>query len=151
MLHDRLHGPTSMLDDLRVIPKDTMDNITKEHCGALREMKDWWDEVIMLADKGNATVVMKRSNYDEKMEQLLQDPTTYRRLPNDPTPAQESKLSRKRKSPEKCREILSKLYQKLRPTGSQPPRIYGLPKIHKPAVPLRPIVSCIGSPSYELS
>ena len=73
MLHDRLHGPTSMLDDLRVIPKDTMDNITKEHCGALREMKDWWDEVIMLADKGNATVVMKRSNYDEKMEQLLQD------------------------------------------------------------------------------
>ena len=32
-----------------------------------------------------------------------------------------------------------------------PPRIYRLPKIHKPQVPLRPIVSCIGAPSYKLS
>ena len=31
-----------------------------------------------------------------------------------------------------------------------PSRIYGLPKIHKPQVPLRPIVSCIGAPSYKL-
>ena len=29
--------------------------------------------------------------------------------------------------------------------------IYGLPKIRKEHVPLRPIVSCIGSPSYPLS
>ena len=29
--------------------------------------------------------------------------------------------------------------------------IYGLPKIHKKEVPLRPIVSCIQSPSYDLS
>ena len=32
-----------------------------------------------------------------------------------------------------------------------PPRIYGLPKIRKPQVPLRPIVSCIGAPSYKFS
>ena len=32
-----------------------------------------------------------------------------------------------------------------------PPMIYGLPKIHKPQVPLRPIVSCTGAPSYKLS
>ena len=100
------------------------DNITKEHRGALREIKGWKDEVILPADKGNATVVMKRSDYDEKMEQLLQDLTTYRRLPKDPTPTEESHLSHKLKSLEKCGEISSKLYQKLRPTGSQPPRIY---------------------------
>ena len=28
---------------------------------------------------------------------------------------------------------------------------YGLPKIHKPSVPLRPIVSCINSPTHALS
>ena len=31
------------------------------------------------------------------------------------------------------------------------PRIYGLPKIHKPGVPLRPIVDTIGSPTYRLA
>ena len=36
----------------------------------------------------------------------------------------------------------------LRPSGSQPSRNYGLPKMetHKHEVPLRPIVSCTGSP-----
>ena len=60
-------------------------------------------------------------------------------------------LSCKLKGLEKNGEIRNALYNKLRPTGSQPPRIYGLPKIHKPDIPLRPIVSCIGSPTYQLS
>jgi hypothetical protein len=28
--------------------------------------------------------------------------------------------------------------------------LYGLPKIHKEGIPLRPIVNTIGSPTYEL-
>ncbi len=28
-------------------------------------------------------------------------------------------------------------------------RIYGLPEIHKEGIPLRPIVDCTGSPTYE--
>ena len=52
---------------------------------------------------------------------------------------------------EKNVEITNASYNKLRPTGNQPPRIYGLPKIHKPNVLLRHIVSCIGSPTYQLS
>ena len=31
------------------------------------------------------------------------------------------------------------------------PLLYGLPKIHKPEIPLRPIVSFLNSPTYELS
>ncbi|XP_035659430.1 uncharacterized protein LOC118404460 [Branchiostoma floridae] len=37
------------------------------------------------------------------------------------------------------------------PTGEQSPAFYGLPKIHKKEVPLRPIVSSVGSVTYELS
>ena len=43
------------------------------------------------------------------------------------------------------------MYNRLRPTGSQPPRIYGLPKIHKPDVALKLTVLCVGSPTYQLS
>ena len=37
------------------------------------------------------------------------------------------------------------------PTGASPPKFYGLPKIHKKNIPLRPIVSSIGSVSYGVA
>ena len=39
----------------------------------------------------------------------------------------------------------------LRSTNSVLPRMYGLPKIHNFNLPLRPIVSFVGSATYELS
>ena len=105
--------------------------------------------MILPADKGNATVMI-RCDYDGKMEEML-GTGTYGKLRGDPTATQENRLSRKLKGLERNGEIRNALYNKLRPTGSQPPRIYGLPKIHKPDIPLRPIVSCIGSPTYQLS
>ena len=41
--------------------------------------------------------------------------------------------------------------RQLCPTGSRPPRMYGLPKIHKEGILSRPIVSNIGTPTYQLS
>ena len=40
---------------------------------------------------------------------------------------------------------------KLVPSQNRPPQMYGLPKIHKPDRPMRPIVSSIGSPTYYLA
>ncbi|XP_042202463.1 uncharacterized protein LOC121852562 [Callorhinchus milii] len=39
----------------------------------------------------------------------------------------------------------------LKPSAARPPRLYGLPKIHKEGTPLRPIVSMINSPTYKLA
>jgi hypothetical protein len=39
----------------------------------------------------------------------------------------------------------------LLPSSTRPPRLYGLPKIHKEECPLRPIVSTMGSPTYNLA
>ena len=41
--------------------------------------------------------------------------------------------------------------KKLKIHNSLPPKIYGLPKLHKANHPLRPIVSCIQSPFYNIS
>ena len=43
------------------------------------------------------------------------------------------------------------IYKKMYPTGVSPPKFYGLPKIHKKNIPLRPIVSSIGSVSYGVA
>ena len=42
-------------------------------------------------------------------------------------------------------------YYRLRCSVPQPPKLYGLPKLHKPGIPMRPIVSFCGSPTYQLS
>jgi hypothetical protein len=43
------------------------------------------------------------------------------------------------------------LKHKLTPYNSKPPHLYGLPKVHKPDIPLRLIVSSIDSPCYALA
>ena len=53
---------------------------------ALKELRNWKDEVILPADKGNATVIMEREDYDRKIGELLNDTSTYHKLPKDTTP-----------------------------------------------------------------
>ena len=40
------------------------------------------------------------------------------------------------------------MYNRLRSTGAQPARLYGLAKVHKQGTPLRPVLSLPGS-SYD--
>ena len=47
--------------------------------------------------------------------------------------------------------LTESVYNKIRPKHKQPPRIYGLPKIHKVNTPLGPIVSCVNTFAYDLS
>ncbi|KAG8236414.1 hypothetical protein J437_LFUL012835 [Ladona fulva] len=47
--------------------------------------------------------------------------------------------------------LLAETERNLRPPAAAPPRLYGLPKIHKDGIPLRPIVSAINSPTYNLA
>ena len=111
--------PKEDADDLRMrvcgILRSPEDNITKDQRKALKEMRSWKDDVILPADKGNATVVMEREDNDKKVRELLEDTSTYRKLTKDPTPTQESKIGRKLRSLHNSKEIKAKLYNRLRP------------------------------------
>ena len=50
-----------------------------------------------------------------------------------------------------CIGINEENYKKMYPTGADIPKFYGLPKVHKAGVPLRPIVSSRGSVTYNTS
>jgi hypothetical protein len=70
-------------------------------------------------------------------------------LPKDPTATAERKIQNilsNHKTP-----LPTDLKHKLALYHSKPPPLYGLPKIHKPDIPLRPIMSSIGSPCYALA
>ncbi|XP_068674426.1 uncharacterized protein [Montipora foliosa] len=94
---------------------------------------------------------MDRKDYDDKVQQMLSDQGTYKILDKDPTQRTERKLNEKLANLKRENKISDSLYNELRSSDGLPPRFYGLPKIHKPGYPLRPIVSFIDSPTYMLS
>ena len=48
-------------------------------------------------------------------------------------------------------EMGDNTYKGMYPTEASAPKFYGLPKIYKKVVPLRPIVSSIGSATYRVA
>ena len=48
-------------------------------------------------------------------------------------------------------ELLDTVYQILHSSAHRTPVVYGLPKVHRARIPLRPFVSFIQSPTYQLS
>ena len=117
---------------------------------AVKQLASDKDIVILPADKGRATVVMNRSDYSAKMQAMLDDRDTYQPLSKDPTNSLESKMNRVLLKLKRGR-LSDRTYNQLRSSAGRVPRLYGLPNIHKPDTPLRPIVSFLSSPTYGLS
>ena len=93
---------------------------------------------------------MDRSEYDQKVKDIL-DTDTYTCLKKNPIPLAERKVAAKHLSLNRSTTLPTPLYRHLRPSSSKCPRFFGLPEIHKPDRPLRPIVSSRGSPTYNLA
>ena len=106
-------------------------------------------------DKGSGVVILNKSDYTNKMNNILHDETKFKRVGPastcDNTAAIKSRLQKRLLELFKAKLIPEEVYRFIRPTGSQRPRMYGLPKTHKPEVPLRPILSMTGSAHHELS
>ncbi|XP_064462023.1 uncharacterized protein LOC135372308 [Ornithodoros turicata] len=126
-------------------------NITKAEQNALKDLRNDDTIVILPADKGKATVILNRDDYDNKMESILQDRSHFSELSGDPTAASERKIVAALRKLRTKKLITDSLYWKLFTSDGATPKIYGLPKVHKNNCPLRPIVSFIGAPSYNVS
>ena len=126
-------------------------NLSKEEQLAVKELKSYDDVIIINADKGNCTVILDKIDYDRKLMNLLKDKSTYQVVKNNPISKIERPLNSFIWKLYKNKKLSFSLYKCLRSTDNNLPRIYGLPKIHKTDIPLRPIVSFIGSPTYHLS
>ena len=125
-------------------------NISKEESQALTELRMNDGIIISQADKGNVTVVMNSAAYEEKALAILDKPP-FRRLKKNPASENERKINDRLKSLKQKASISQPLYNYLHATSAPPARFYGLPKVHKPDVPLRPIVSSIGTATYATS
>ena len=138
---------TNLLRDYR----PTKSNLSVAEQRALKELKKNDNLLILPADKGRATVIMDREKYEDKLLTMLADTATYEKLKRDPAPALERRMNSILLALNRKGALHKKLYEKLRSSVGRNPLLYGLPKVHKPQIPLLPIVSFLQSPTYELS
>ena len=103
---------------------------------------------ITKADKSNSIVILDKQAYSNKLNDLLNDETTYEKLLRDPSASKNKNFNTNLKKLLKDMPDLLKSFAVVNPTL---PYMYGLVKTHKPGQPLRPIISSIGSVSYGVS
>ena len=128
-------------------PKNTL----PEERQAVKQLASDKHIVVLPVDKGRATVVMAREDYNTKIKALLDDRNTYKPVAKDPTSALERKMNSTLLDLRRKGRLSEEAYHHLRSSAGSVSRLYGLPKVHKPDTPLRPIVSFISSPTYRLS
>ena len=126
-------------------------NLTDEEYNALKELAKNKNVIVTKADKGNAVVIMDKQDYRDKILKLIDDKKKFKLLESDPTIKRENSLLNTLSNLKKQKIISDEIFKKIRPTGSRPGIIYGLPKIHKSGYPLRPIISSSGTYNYNLS
>ncbi|CAF3124178.1 unnamed protein product [Rotaria sp. Silwood2] len=84
------------------------------------------------------------------MYAVVNDSSKFKRLSTDPTVAREQNLIKLLNRLLKEKSITEQFFKMSCPKGSNPGRLYGLPKIHKDNIPLRPVLSAIGTFNYGL-
>lgn len=102
-------------------------------------------------DKGNGVVIDNRSTYITKMNELLQNESKFKlysacaRSKKNPFILEEERFTRKLSQLKSKGLISESIFKIVKPIGSQPARLYGLPKIHKNKddPPYRPILNMI--------
>ncbi len=146
---DIIRTHTASILDRASLPRHY--NISTNERKALNDLKNDRTRVVMKADKGNSLVVMDRSEYDSKMENLLSDESTYVVIQKPPFKKIERELNAILLELKKQEKLPDNTYRKLHSSDAIPPAIRGSIKHHKTDMPLRPIVTCIGSAFYNTS
>ena len=136
-------------------------NLSLPEYKALKKLSARDDIIIHKSDKGNSVVIVNRTDYLQRMQEMVDDTTKFEQL--NVKSGKDYNFMKKEKTT--VDSLLSELVdkqsiseaerEKLSPNGPNPARLYGLPKIHKPPVDglpkYRPIISQIGSPTYKIA
>lgn len=127
------------------------DQILKDFDSTKVFLKNNDNIIILNSDKGNSTVIMYKEEYINAMQSLLDDRNMYQILNKDPTTIFNNK----------AKDLIDKLYtqdyitniqrKKMKKSDTVVPKLYGMRKTHKSIVAMRPVVSCINSPSYDVA
>ena len=114
------------------------------------------DLVAVPFDKGVGVCLMRRESYKWKMSDILklsqfEKWIKPRANSKDLIEKEEERINDDLTKLLEDGEISSQLREDLKSQGGHPPRLYGLAKVHKTSVPMRPVLSMPGSPYYSIA
>ena len=107
-------------------------------------------------DKGIGICIMSKETYRKKLKTIMDLPQfqkvmNLRKNAKNPILKEEERINAALKTLFDTGKLSKDVYNKLKPIGSQPPRLYGLAKVHKSDMPLRPVLSMPGSAYYRIA
>ena len=121
----------------------------------IRELKKDNNLIVTKPEKGNGCVLMNKSEYLEKINDIISDSTKFKLLGKakelDNIDKVESETIKFLKQLLFKNGIIESLFNLIKPVGSVTPRLYGLPKINKKNIPLMPILSMVNSAQRKLA
>ena len=106
-------------------------------------------------DKGEGVVLLNTDDYYTKLDVIVNDATKFKKV--EIVAGEKHPLTKKENSIKDYvnryfkKHVDPKTYNKLRPCGSNPGKLYGMCKVHKGGYPMRPVVSMIGTAEYHLA
>lgn len=143
------------------IPLSNKNNFSIKQNKALEALKNTENIIIKSADKGGATVIMQKTEYEAEAMRQLNNPRYYRKIDSPLTDANSKFINTIILDLQRKKFLTKKQVNFLKPPPLPRPRqFYLLPKIHKPIEkwsnpgympPGRPIVSDCSSESYQIS
>ena len=112
----------------------------RECFSTIKSLRSNTNIVITKPDKSAGVVILNKTDYRSKMHSILHDETKFKTpgpvTDYDNTSKIETRIHRRLLQMQK-ENLPAALYELIRHTGSQRPRLYGLSKVHKQDLPLR--------------
>ncbi|BHF57191.1 hypothetical protein SprV_0100013200 [Sparganum proliferum] len=130
---------------------DETKHLVRAEQDALKKLRADTSIVVLPADKGRSTVVLDKTDYIRKANSLLDDRQAYLRCDGEPMRKLLTQLDKTLAEMQANKVISKSVRLAVKPTDAAASRFYGLPKLHKVDVPLRPIVSLRGAPTFNLA
>jgi hypothetical protein len=138
-------------NEIQKITQQNTSNNTHPESKLIKSIKTKLSEnnaTLTRADKGNSIVILPTLQYEEKIENFLQD-NNFHKNTSDPTTPFQSQI---RNMVKQSKTLIPKdhrwRYINMNPSA---PTIKGLIKIHKENQPIRPVVNWRNAPAYQLS
>ena len=122
--------------------------LTPELKEAATKLRTSEDRIIIRADKSNLYVLLNKSDYIQKLNTILSDSSKFLHISRNPTEELKKKVNAIIAA---CNAVKDQQHFPTITGHYTPGYIYGNVKTHKPNKPLRPIISQIPTPTYNLA